>query len=164
MEVDEFEKYLAAMNVAQFGGDPTPIAMILINRKPTTLAGVYKMLAAGKAVTAAVKSFCRKATSNNLNGDALAKSRSRGGLGRMELDFAVATMEAWSSRRVPDQHYHQIPTEEMPAPSCFLSCLKRYAEADARRLARGRRDNRTFLLLTTRENHRLVKNCRRGPN
>ena len=111
-EVDEFEKYLAAMNVAQFGGDPTPIAMILINRKPTTLAGVYKMLAAGKAVTAAVSpSVGRQLPTISM----VMHWRSPGhgeGLGSNELDFAVATMEAWSSRRVPDQHYHQIPTEK----------------------------------------------------
>ena len=34
------ENYLAAMNVAEFGGDPTPIAMILINRKITSLPDV----------------------------------------------------------------------------------------------------------------------------
>jgi hypothetical protein len=37
LEVNDLEKYLAAMNVAAFGGDPTPIARILVNREVQTL-------------------------------------------------------------------------------------------------------------------------------
>ena len=56
------------------------------------------------------------------------------GLGPDELDFAVATMEAWSGGRIPDRLYHLIPTDEVPVPSCFLSCLRRYAQSKGRTL------------------------------
>jgi Histidine kinase-, DNA gyrase B-, and HSP90-like ATPase len=55
VEIADFEKYIAAMNVAAFGGDPTQIAMVLLNRKPTPLATVYDMLAAGKPIFAAIE-------------------------------------------------------------------------------------------------------------
>jgi hypothetical protein len=54
------------------------------------------------------------------------------GFGWDELDFSVAVMEAWSGRRHADQVYHQIPTTEEPAPSCFLSCLERYVASKGR--------------------------------
>jgi hypothetical protein len=53
-EINEFEKYLAAMNVAGFGGDPTPIATILMNRQATSLIKVYDMLAEGREIFAAL--------------------------------------------------------------------------------------------------------------
>jgi len=44
LTVSEREKYLAAMNVANFGGDPTPIARILINREIHSLESAYEFL------------------------------------------------------------------------------------------------------------------------
>jgi hypothetical protein len=51
--INDFERYLAAMNVAE-GGDPTPIATILIGRKPTSLAHACDELAEGKEMFAVV--------------------------------------------------------------------------------------------------------------
>jgi hypothetical protein len=132
IEISAFEKYLAAMNVAAFGGDPTQIAMVLLNRKPTPLASVYDMLAAGKPIFAAVDA--------SLTGLKLSMVFHRSGpsfrqsFGWNELDFAVDTIEAWSGSRSPDERYHSVPTEEVPVPSSVLSCLKRYAQSQARTL------------------------------
>jgi hypothetical protein len=51
-KMSDFENYLAAMNMADLGGDPTPIATVLINRQPTALINVYDMLAEGKEIFA----------------------------------------------------------------------------------------------------------------
>ncbi len=136
LEISAIEKYLAAMNVAEFGGDPTPIATILINRQARTLASVYDMLAEGKEIFAAAGSSTGGHPKALSISQVLYWSRGSFGMGLHpnELDFAVITMEAWSGKRVPDQVYHQIPIEEFPTPSSFLSCLERYACSKTRTL------------------------------
>jgi len=142
--LNEYEKYLAALNVAEFGGDPTPIAMILINRQPTAISKVYDMLQPGTPIFAVVgaPTIIQPAAISMLF-----HWRSPGhgeGLQWNELDFTLATMEAWHGRRLPDRVYHQIPTAETPAPSSFLSCLDRYA-IDRKRTLRF--EPRTNMLL-----------------
>jgi hypothetical protein len=125
---NDAENYLAAMNVAEFGGDPTPIAMVLINRQFQSLATVYDMLAEGKNIFAVVGQ-------PTVRGPAISTvvyrpSRHHGfGFAWNELDFPILVMEAWSGRHFPDQVYHLIPAPAEPTPSCFLSCLKRYSES-----------------------------------
>ena len=132
--MSDFENYLAAMNVAHLGGDPTPIATILINRQPTALINVYNTLAEGKEIFAVLGASTGR-------GPAIStiqhwRNPHYGvGLGWNELDFSGISMEAWSGGPIiPDQVYHQIPTTEEPAPSCFLSCLERYALSKGRAL------------------------------
>jgi hypothetical protein len=121
------------MNVANFGGDPTPIATIMINRKAASLAAVYDTLAEGTNIFAVlgVSTGRRPAISMIHHWQ-----NPHSGIGFVwnELDFSVVAMEAWSGRRIPDQVYHQIPTMEEPAPSCFLSCLECYAHSKGRAL------------------------------
>jgi hypothetical protein len=82
-----------------------------------------------------------------------------------ELDFSVVAMEAWSGRRVPEQVYHQIPTTEEPAPSCFLSCLERYADSKGRALQMEPVGDMLFATYkgeaSARENWPLALNCGR---
>ena len=126
------ENYIAAMNVAVFGGNPTPIAMVLINRKPTALSRVYEMLVDGMQIFAAVQSSGVQPESLSIGSVFHWRAPGLGvGLGYNELDFVVTTMEAWTARH-PNQIYHQIPTEEVPAASSFLSCLKCYALSKGR--------------------------------
>jgi len=129
--ISDPEKYLAAMNVADLGGDPTPIARILINRKPEALGDVFETLAHGTNIFAVLGASMGRGQAISMihyyRNPHLGIS-----FGWDELDFSVATMEAWSGRRYPDQAYHQIPTTEEPAPSCFLSCLERYAVSKGR--------------------------------
>jgi Histidine kinase-, DNA gyrase B-, and HSP90-like ATPase len=135
-EINELEKYVAAINVAEFGGDPTPIATVLINRKPMALSAVYEILASGKTIFAAAEGPASGphqmpsiSTVHHWN------TRGYGiGFRWDELDFVEVTMEAWRGRMAPDQFYHQTPTEEFPAQSCFLSCLKSYARSKGRTL------------------------------
>jgi len=122
----------------------TPIAMILINRQPTAISKVYDMLQPGTPIFAVVgaPTIIQPAAISMLF-----HWRSPGhgeGLQWNELDFTLATMEAWHGRRLPDRVYHQIPTAETPAPSSFLSCLDRYA-IDRKRTLRF--EPRTNMLL-----------------
>jgi hypothetical protein len=131
-EISDIEKYLAAVNAANFGGDPTPIAMVLINRRPTTLSTVYDLLQDGTTIYAPIEhsgglveiSRVYHSTSPGI----------KSALAWNELDFGVTTMEAWPGGHIPDKAYHRIPTEETPMPSCFLSCLQRYAYSKRRTL------------------------------
>jgi len=130
-EINDLEKYLAAINVAEFGGDSTPIAMILINRQPTSLLSAYELLADGQVIFAAAEPSAG-IQSKSLSISHVMHWQNPGfgsSLGWAELDFVVTTMEAWSGRHMPDQIYHRIPTDEAAEPSCFLSCLKRYVQS-----------------------------------
>ncbi len=104
--------------------------MVLINRQVTSLSAVYEMLADGKSVFAPADPAT--GFQSLLQISRILHWRYpgfRSGLDWNELDFAVATMEAWSGGRNSDRFYHLIPTEEVPMPSCFLSCLRRYAQS-----------------------------------
>jgi hypothetical protein len=126
--INDYEKYLAAMNVAHFGGDPTPIATILINRRPESLADVCDRLAKGENIFAVLGASLGQGPAISM---IQYHPHAHYGLGfhGNELEFCETAMEAWSGRRIPDQVYHQIPTSEELAPLCFLSCLDRYAES-----------------------------------
>ena len=119
-EINDCEKYLAAMNVFQFGGDPTPLARILINRSVTALADVYERLAKGEEIYAALGDSTGKGFAISLIN--YWQTPHHGiGLGFDELDFVITAMEAWSGR-IPNQMYHQIPTKENPLlPSIFIN-------------------------------------------
>jgi hypothetical protein len=133
-DINDSEKYLAAMNVADFGGDPTPVARILINRNMTSLGEVYNMLAGGKEIFVVL----RRSGGPDLSIGAVgywANPHIGIGLASNELDFASPVMEAWSGSQFPDQVYHRIFTDRNPLPSCFLACLKRYAESKGCALA-----------------------------
>jgi hypothetical protein len=131
---NEFKNYLAAMNVAEFGGDPTPIATILINRQAASLIKVYDKLVEGMEI------FAVLGPSTGGGGLSISQIHHRHsqhytiGLAGNEVNFSVVAMEAWSGRRFPDQTYHKMPTIEEPAPSSFLSCLERYVHSKGRAL------------------------------
>lgn len=129
-KINEMERYIAAINIAEFDGDPTPIATILINRKPTSLSKVYNALAKRKEIFAAFS------TAHGLSISTIHWQTPYYGLGLRsnEVDFSVLTMEAWSAARIPNPVYHKIPSAEDPTPSCFLSCLERYASSKGRTL------------------------------
>lgn len=132
-QISDWERYYAAMNVAKFEGDPTPIATILINRNTMSLTEVYRALDDGKEIFAVLGQVTRNGPLISMINYWLSAHQGIA-LGFSELDFAVSTMEAWlpGSRFPLDELYHRVPAKEEPVPSSFLSCLERYA------LLRGR--------------------------
>jgi hypothetical protein len=131
--VSDLENYVAAMNVAAFGGDPTPIATILINRKPASLIKVHDTLSEGKEVFAAFDASTGRGPRISMIHHWQTPYYAIG-FDWNELNFLVVAMEAWSGTRASDEEYHRCPTTEEPAPSCFLSCLQRYAHSKGRTL------------------------------
>jgi hypothetical protein len=131
--LDSFEKYLVAMNIAEFGGDPSLVATILINRKATSLLEVFDSLNSGASIFAVL--------SNPMDGG-LAISMLQHGIGAHfryalawnEVDFSVLTMESWAGRRPPEREYHAVPTHDRPATSSFLHCLASHALTHGRNL------------------------------
>ncbi len=136
MEVSDLEKYLAAINVAGFGGDPTPIARILVNREVQPLQAVYDLLADGKEILAVVGPSSRDRTRALSLKTVTYQVRAGYGIGLSpkELSFVRETLEGWGGRVPEDQAYHEIPTENFPAPSSFVSCLERHAASKCRKL------------------------------
>jgi hypothetical protein len=133
-DLNGYEKYIAAMNVAEFGGDPTPIAMILMNRRAASLATIYDELSHGEVMFALLE---REIQPQMLSiSTVMHRAHPAIGIGLKfdELEFAVRTLEAWNGRRAPDQFYHRIPTEKEPAQSSFLWCLSRFANSKGRNL------------------------------
>jgi hypothetical protein len=125
-EITDSEKYTAAINVAEFRGDPTPIAIIPINRKLTSLAEVYGILAKGTAIFAPVEKTSRNRTS--LSWARYWVSSGYGiGVGPDSLNFEVLTMEKWGVSDVGDPVYCHIPLDGENEVSTFLSCLQAFA-------------------------------------
>lgn len=131
--IAEFERYLASMNIAAFGGDPTCVATILVNRKAVSLNAVYELLAAGKEIFVVVGQGGTYGPSIFMVQYWPTHYLSIS-LGWEELDYAVDTIEAWKGAQYPDQIYHKIPTIEEPADQSFLSCLQRYSLSKDRAL------------------------------
>ncbi len=133
--INDLEKYLSAINIAEFGGDSSPIAMALINRKLTPLMEVYNMLADGKEIFAPIDTHSQEPTISMIYNTE--RPGLRGGFTENEIDFAVITMEKWSSPYVSLDIYHRIPTGSAPTDlidKCFISCLRRHAESKSRTL------------------------------
>ncbi len=133
MKLNDLENYIAAANVASLGGDPTPIATILINRQLTTLINVYDLLVKEKEIYAVLGSPSGPVPSLSMIYHRPTPYHGIG-LSAKDLNFSVATMEAWPGLRFPEHVYHRIPTSENPASSCFLSCLERHAHSKGREL------------------------------
>ena len=152
-DINALEKYPAAMHVAGFGGDPSPIAAILINRVPVTLVGVYDKLSAGEELFLVLNA-------SELETPAIGMIVYRPdscngiGFGPDEVSFTVSVVEAWSGTRLADHLYHRIPTKDYPAPSCFLSCLERYVSDQGRRLRRESLEDVLFATYTGKASSR----------
>ena len=129
-QLGDREKYVAAINVAKFGGDPTPIAMILINRIPTSLEQVYELLENGEVIYGVVGAKFDKPSIEMLYHQSRLHFQEI--LGHGELHFLVKTMEAWRVGRFPDDAYHLLPHDGAEFRTCFLSCLERYATSKRR--------------------------------
>ena len=130
LEIHELEYYLAAANVAFFGGDASPIARILVNRETLKLDAVFQILEQGTVIYAALDpQFRGESEGLRISNVYYRPHPSHGiGLSRNEIEFFNTTMESWSGSVHTDSIYHQVPTEKYSASSSFLSLLKRYAE------------------------------------
>ena len=130
-EVSDLEKYTAALNVAEFLGDPMPIAMILIDRRPSDLASVYEILQKGTPIFALLDTLGGSVQIPHTIGQIIywSSAHSGFGLGEHELNFSVVTMEAMGAGHRTRSVYHRVPTEEHPSPFSYLSCLRRYSES-----------------------------------
>jgi hypothetical protein len=115
-------RYVAAINVARFSGNPLPIAMIRRNREIVRVDEVVADLLSGAVVHVPVEE--RDEGQPRIG----AVMRQIGwsswvGLSREELSFEGVVLEAWG-RMAHSDNYHLIPTADNPAPFSFLACLE----------------------------------------
>ena len=127
MKISEKAKYIAAMNVAVYGGDPTPIAMILVNRNVTSLSAVYEMLSEGKTIFAPILGDSMRSQFQLTQVVHQVTPGFQLGVGWRDLDFAEITMEPWHPGHADAKAYDGVPIGKLSVPSSFLSCLRRYA-------------------------------------
>ncbi|MGB8841770.1 MAG: ATP-binding protein [Aliidongia sp.] len=130
-DISESEKYLAAINVANFGGDSFPLARIMMNRGIATIHDVYDQLAAGVELFVVLDpSGSHEPSIGVIN---FWPNLHMGiGIAPGELEFLATVLEAWSPHFISDKIYHRIPTNEDTNHLCFIDCLHRYAEAKGR--------------------------------
>ncbi len=135
MNLGEWEKYLAAANVAQFGGDATPIAMILLDRKPTYIKDVFNVLQTGASIYGVINDI-----SGGRNYPSFGTiyheigSFIRQNFRPDEIEFLVPTLEGWHVRRFHDDIYHVIAPNDDEYSGCFVSLMSKCASANNRSL------------------------------
>lgn len=123
--LNEAEQCLAAMNVAEFGGNPAPVAKILVSRNWMSLGQVYDLLVEGNDIFVALE----RSDSTSIGSIVYWPNPHQGiSIKSHELDLGVLVMEAWRPG-MRHQIYVRIPTDDDPVPSCFLTCLAHYAES-----------------------------------
>lgn len=136
--------YYAAAMVAQFEGDPTPIAMFPLNRKMVTLQAVFARLRKTDIVAPVWVHYPDRLTLSSVMLQTSAATHV--GLPNDEIKLGTAVLEA---QRVQGQlgtegAYYRVPTNEHPAANSFLGCLRRYCEKEGVELVIEREENILF--------------------
>jgi hypothetical protein len=133
------QRYQAAVNVANYGGDPTPIAMIVMNRNLVGIEEVTKILLNRTEVLAVLDdTFLRIASLRDYMQIGRITYRRSIGTSQWysptELEFSGVVLESHLGSPHGGVTFLQVPTEKQPAWSSFLSCLKRHLEGVGERL------------------------------
>ena len=135
MDIGDVSKYIASVNIAYYQGDPSPVAMILINREVKNLEYVYQKLIDQEKIYAPIEWNGDNNESLRIKDISFQTPGISRGFGPGELQFLVLVMEpSYEAGFSMNSAYHAVPTEKNPAPSSFLSCLERHAKSNGQEL------------------------------
>ena len=122
------EKYLAAINVARFGGNPTPIAGIILGRKIVGIDEIIHVLLSGKILFAPIRPESGAPTSKNRLSQIQYSPTPGMALNLVsEVEVLDDVLEAWEPWVSNGASYYVISGED--ENSSFLSCLKTAARS-----------------------------------
>jgi hypothetical protein len=137
--LNDFELFYACQSVSHFGGDPTPIARISLNRHLKQLNEIFDLLYAGSEVIVPVSCETSREKLYVSRMTIRTSPHSSLGLGVQDIDFGGRHVLEWVA--VPattspsrSYNYRDIPSNKDAASNSFLDCLERYCRRQGREL------------------------------
>ncbi|MFC3051394.1 HD domain-containing protein [Kordiimonas pumila] len=124
------EKFRVAVRVTQFGGDAEPVAVMNLNRKPSTLQDIYKHLLKGNIIFAPIK-MPREQTPPMITHVRENHTGLIDNYHTNELEFLVDTLESMHDGSDADV-YCAVPAEGFDVKLGFVTLLNKYASENGK--------------------------------
>jgi hypothetical protein len=135
--LSEKELYFACGSVAAFGGDPSPIARMYLNRTLTPIEEIFKHLTQGAEILAVIDTHHDKIVALSHATFEISPGAFTG-FSYNEIVFEGLVLEGFGlSGHGENLSYLAVPTAEYPSNNGFLACLIKYCKQQGHTLSLG---------------------------